>query len=180
MTFQGKLSFKNKNILIKFENCSCYYCLKTFKTAEIDEYIDDESTALCPYCGVDSVVCFEDGSLPSIEVLKEWHQFSFSSTGVSFNEIKKNKDRVKRLTLLDNAKIYTLKNSKKLFFFIKNILINTADTGEIQGCILFDIENQKQLVYEKKLFSDLFLEISLKEKQDFYSNLSARWNYRLV
>lgn len=36
--------------------CGCFYCLKIFAPAEILEWVDNESTALCPRCGVDSVI----------------------------------------------------------------------------------------------------------------------------
>ena len=41
--------------------CGCFYCVTTFPPSAIEEWIDeDESgagqTALCPRCGVDSVI----------------------------------------------------------------------------------------------------------------------------
>ncbi|MFV1919076.1 MULTISPECIES: cytoplasmic protein [Sphingomonas] len=37
--------------------CGCFYCQATFMTASIDEWLEDEGgTALCPQCGVDSVI----------------------------------------------------------------------------------------------------------------------------
>ncbi|BBH52896.1 cytoplasmic protein [Fluviispira sanaruensis] len=62
MNEQCKLSIKNKHIIEKYKNCSCYYCLKTYETIEIREYIDDNLTALCPYCGIDAVVCFKENN----------------------------------------------------------------------------------------------------------------------
>ncbi len=180
MSQQGYLSFKNKHILIKYENCSCYFCFKTFKTSEINEYVDEEKTALCPHCGIDSVVCFEDSSLPTTKCLKEWHKESFSPFGITPYEIQKNKDRVHKLTLLECAKIYSLKNNRKLFFYLKDIPISTLEKGEIEGCLLYDIDNKKQVTFEKKMFLESLCEISIEEKKKFYHKLSSRWNYRLV
>lgn len=78
MSLQGQLSFKNRKILEKFKKCSCFYCLETFETSEIKEYVDNNETALCPYCGIDSVICFEDGSLPTKDELDKWYEESFS------------------------------------------------------------------------------------------------------
>ena len=42
--------------------CGCFFCLNIFKPKEIEEYIevdtpiDYDGTAICPYCGVDSVI----------------------------------------------------------------------------------------------------------------------------
>lgn len=46
------------------ENCGCFYCLAVFYPASIVEWIDDRNvpegtfgaTALCPKCGIDSVL----------------------------------------------------------------------------------------------------------------------------
>jgi len=73
------------------------------------------------------LVCFEDGSLHTTKCLKEWHKESFSPFGITPYEIQKNKDRVHKLTLLECAKIYSLKNNHKLFFYLKDISINTLE-----------------------------------------------------
>ncbi len=41
--------------------CGCFYCLKIFDPKEIEEWLDHENgdplgTAICPYCGIDSVI----------------------------------------------------------------------------------------------------------------------------
>jgi hypothetical protein len=44
------------------EVCGCFYCLQTFSPGEIEEWVDEEHgtdvgrTALCPRCGIDSVI----------------------------------------------------------------------------------------------------------------------------
>ncbi|MCB9883832.1 MAG: hypothetical protein H6834_18745 [Planctomycetes bacterium] len=44
------------------ETCGCFYCIATFTPDQIDEWIDglrhegDGQTALCPKCGIDSVI----------------------------------------------------------------------------------------------------------------------------
>lgn len=47
----------HKEALEKSSQCGCFYCLKIFKPEEIKEWIDKGgSTALCPFCNIDSVV----------------------------------------------------------------------------------------------------------------------------
>lgn len=36
--------------------CGCFFCLSLFGPAEIQDWTDDGKTALCPRCGVDSVL----------------------------------------------------------------------------------------------------------------------------
>lgn len=44
------------------QKCGCFYCRRIFHSSEITEWIiadtpiDRRGTALCPYCGVDSVI----------------------------------------------------------------------------------------------------------------------------
>ena len=36
--------------------CGCFFCFRTFPPASIKAWIDASQTALCPGCGVDSVI----------------------------------------------------------------------------------------------------------------------------
>ena len=36
--------------------CGCFYCLEIFAPDEIEEWITQEGTALCPRCGIDAVI----------------------------------------------------------------------------------------------------------------------------
>lgn len=36
--------------------CACFFCFRTFASSEIKAWIDAKQTALCPRCGVDSVL----------------------------------------------------------------------------------------------------------------------------
>ena len=50
----------NKKELSESSICGCFYCMQIFKSNEIEEWIDEDSpkgqTALCPKCGIDSVI----------------------------------------------------------------------------------------------------------------------------
>lgn len=52
----SKYSLRNKVYIENSENCACYFCLKKFEPKDIEKWIDCGETALCPKCGVDSVV----------------------------------------------------------------------------------------------------------------------------
>ena len=56
-----KGSLKNREQVIASDSCGCFYCLKIFRPAEIKEWTDNEETALCPNCGIDSVLCSRSG-----------------------------------------------------------------------------------------------------------------------
>jgi hypothetical protein len=42
------------------EHCGCFYCMEIFSPRQIVEWVDHDQTALCPLCGIDSVI--GDGS----------------------------------------------------------------------------------------------------------------------
>lgn len=52
----------NMPTLKKDSLCGCFYCLNIFNPAEIENWIigdnaaDKLGTAICPYCGIDSVI----------------------------------------------------------------------------------------------------------------------------
>jgi hypothetical protein len=56
--------------------CGCFYCLNTFNAEDILEWIDEENpkgaTALCPKCGMDSVLGSDSGyPVNDVEFLKK-------------------------------------------------------------------------------------------------------------
>jgi hypothetical protein len=48
----------NKEALHHAAKCGCFYCLRIFDPGSIDEWMDDKDgkTAVCPHCGIDSVI----------------------------------------------------------------------------------------------------------------------------
>src|SRR5262249_26892404 len=47
--------------ILRSEKCGCFYCLNIFAPTQITEWCDEAEdgvgqTALCPFCGVDSVI----------------------------------------------------------------------------------------------------------------------------
>lgn len=52
----SELSFKNREMVEKSGQCGCYYCCKIYDAKLVWEYVDDDKTALCPMCYIDSVL----------------------------------------------------------------------------------------------------------------------------
>lgn len=81
MSEQGNRSWKARSKLEASEACGCYFCLKIYNPNEIDEWIDDEQTAICPHCGIDAVLAYEvdlDKNLDNFSnSLKNWQKESF-------------------------------------------------------------------------------------------------------
>lgn len=47
----------NKEQLSNSKLCGCFYCLRIFDPKIIVDWCDDNQTAICPYCGIDSIIC---------------------------------------------------------------------------------------------------------------------------
>jgi hypothetical protein len=60
--------------------CGCYFCFHTFSHTEIKAWVDSDQTALCPACGIDSVI--GDASKHRLDgrFLRQMHTHFFSST----------------------------------------------------------------------------------------------------
>lgn len=70
-----KNSINNKKSLQNDTVCGCFYCLKIYSPKEITEWIQDtDGTALCPYCGIDSVIGEGSGYPITEEFLKQMNK----------------------------------------------------------------------------------------------------------
>lgn len=54
------LSKHNKESIACSNECGCFYCLNIYDPETITTYTDDGTTAVCPICGIDSVVADVD------------------------------------------------------------------------------------------------------------------------
>lgn len=73
-----KYCTNNKESLLNDSVCGCFYCLEIFSPTEITEWIKDKKgTALCPYCGIDSVIGESSGYPITKEFLKEMQKHWF-------------------------------------------------------------------------------------------------------
>ncbi|MEH7178100.1 cytoplasmic protein [Neobacillus vireti] len=72
-----RFSSHNRKGLEKDSICGCFYCLKIYHPNEINEWWDNDDTAVCPHCGIDSVIGESSGA-PITEVfLKGMHRVWF-------------------------------------------------------------------------------------------------------
>jgi len=51
---------RNRDAIQKSALCGCFYCCQTFPSTEVQEYTYPED-ALCPKCGIDSVLADSSG-----------------------------------------------------------------------------------------------------------------------
>ena len=74
-----KYSSNHKTSILKDKRCGCFYCLKIFSPTKISEWIEDEQdeTAICPFCGIDSVICESSGYPITEEFLMKMKEYWF-------------------------------------------------------------------------------------------------------
>lgn len=70
-------SSKHRAQIEKSDQCGCFYCLKTFSPSDIREWWDDGQTAVCPDCGIDSVLGSASGYPLTADFLGEMHKHYF-------------------------------------------------------------------------------------------------------
>ncbi|MEM7180329.1 MAG: cytoplasmic protein [Spirochaetota bacterium] len=73
-----KHSFYNRDEIEKSKTCGCFYCLEVFQPTEILLWTDELSTAICPRCGVDSVLGSASGYSLEPDFLKDMQEYWFS------------------------------------------------------------------------------------------------------
>ena len=74
-----KLAMRNKVALIASDKAGCYKCLAIFKPDEVKEWTDQGETALCPQCGIDSVLVETPNLIITEDFLKSVKTFWLES-----------------------------------------------------------------------------------------------------
>ena len=73
-----RFSSNHRKKILKDSICGCFYCLSIFSPSEITEWVKDISgTAICPYCGIDSVIGESSGYPIAEGFLKQMHEYWF-------------------------------------------------------------------------------------------------------
>ena len=85
-----RFSSNNRELLRQSDTASCFYCLASFPAGEILDWVDgpqnksgehdDGVTALCPRCGIDSVLPSAAPIKHDAELLTEMNQYFFNET----------------------------------------------------------------------------------------------------
>lgn len=76
------LSSRHSDAVQRSALCGCFYCLRTFPATQIAEWVDGIDgarpvTALCPHCGIDSVLPDASVTLTG-ELLEQMHRVYFT------------------------------------------------------------------------------------------------------
>ncbi|HEU0053041.1 MAG TPA: cytoplasmic protein [Longimicrobium sp.] len=70
-------SIYHREEVMASETCGCFYCIAIFPPSAIEEWTDDATTAICPKCGIDSVIGSASGYPVTREFLREMKSFWF-------------------------------------------------------------------------------------------------------
>ena len=75
----NEYSINNIPLLEEAQKCGCFFCGRIFDSNEIAESVEDEGddTAICPFCGIDSVIGESSGYKITAELLKQMHDYWF-------------------------------------------------------------------------------------------------------
>ncbi len=68
---------RHRSEIERSERCGCFYCLESFPPREIQEWTDSDTTAMCPRCGIDSVIGSASGFSLSQQFLQRMHHYWF-------------------------------------------------------------------------------------------------------
>ena len=50
------LTFKNRELISEATYCGCSFCKEVFTPDKIEKWVDGGETAVCPFCGMESVI----------------------------------------------------------------------------------------------------------------------------
>ncbi len=70
-------SIRHRQEIEASERCGCFYCLAVFVPSDIMDWVDEDATALCPQCGIDSVIGASAGYPITREFLERMKQHWF-------------------------------------------------------------------------------------------------------
>lgn len=51
-----KCSSNHRLQILGSTKCGCFYCQRIFQPSIIEDWTNDDTTALCPFCGMDAVL----------------------------------------------------------------------------------------------------------------------------
>ena len=71
-------SSNHRDAVLASEVCACFYCLAHFAPAEIQDWVDDDQTALCARCGIDSVLPSAAPYPLTPDFLRRMHDYWFN------------------------------------------------------------------------------------------------------
>lgn len=72
-----KYSSKHREELLKVSNCGYFYCFEIFHPYDIEEWVDEGQTAICPHCGIDSIIGENSGYELTMDFLIKMREYWF-------------------------------------------------------------------------------------------------------
>jgi len=75
-------SSNHRNEIMKSNSVGCFYCCKVFSKSQIEKWVDEDKeglghTALCPICGVDSLIGDASGYILDTTFLERMKSYWF-------------------------------------------------------------------------------------------------------
>jgi hypothetical protein len=70
-------SSRHREELTRSEQCGCFYCLAIFEPSAVNKWIDGQTTAMCPQCGIDSVIGSASGYPITKDFLAKMQEYWF-------------------------------------------------------------------------------------------------------
>lgn len=67
----------NKELIMNANKVYCFHCKKEMSYKDIVEYIDNDSTGICPHCGVDSLLPDSIDELIDEEIINDMNKYWF-------------------------------------------------------------------------------------------------------
>lgn len=61
----------NRSRILESSECGCFNCLALFLPDEVTKWVDGGFTAVCPHCGIDTVIGSASGLMPTRQLLSE-------------------------------------------------------------------------------------------------------------
>lgn len=77
-----KCAIHNRKDLKTSDMCGCFYCKEIFYPGDITEWTDNGETAICPKCGVDSVISNKKDYIVTPEDLESLNKYYFKDTPI--------------------------------------------------------------------------------------------------
>ncbi len=77
----ARLSSRTRDAVQGGRACGCFHCLRTFEARDVKEWapeVEGESAAICPHCGVDSVLPARDGHAVDRTMLEAMQAYWFA------------------------------------------------------------------------------------------------------
>jgi hypothetical protein len=94
-----RCSSNHRESILASDACGCFYCLSIFSPVEMKDWLDvkaDETeinesgqTALCPRCGIDSVIGSASGYPITREFLEKMNEYWFQTTVPPNNRLQR-------------------------------------------------------------------------------------------